>query len=149
MVGGALVYAHFSLQVLHLVARDPLRHLAARIDIEQLGDDLARVSVALRLGYLVVVELVLHDDSQHRVHLVTHGLVRQQVLLLLLPCVGLQQQRHRAVVGQHGLHLALGYALLALQHTVKAVEYLDERPLGDASCRGHCHAQRFAPRSHR
>ena len=137
------------MQRAHLLGLYPFLNLPAAVHIEQLGNHLARVAVALRLGYLVVVELVLHNHAQHRVHLVAHGLVRQQVLLLLLPCVGLQQQRHRAVVGQHGLHLALGNALLALQHTVKAVEYLDERPLGDASCRGHRHAQRFAPRTHR
>ena len=76
---------------------------------------------------------MLHDFAQHRVHLAAHGAVGQQVVLVALPCVGLQQQGERAVVGEHGRDLAALDEHLALQHRVESVEYLDERPLGDAS----------------
>ena len=145
----AIVDAPVHLQRTHLLRLDPLFHHVGVIDVHELGDELLAVVVVLPcLVRFLLVEGRLHTHADHRVGLAPNLLVRQQCLLvLLLPRVGLKQQRVLVVI-RHRLAIVIGIVQFLLQRHLHDFELVVERTIGGISGRGGDDRQRLAARTH-
>ena len=135
----------------YLIARQPLRHSQTAIHIKQLTHALRELLLAVLTGFchLAVVEVVLHNDTEHGVDFPAQGVRGDDVFLVrLLILIWLQQQAHLRVVHQAWLGLARLVLELFEQQIMSALQHLNERAAGDGAGGGRAEGERLTPHTH-